>query len=288
MTTTSSSGAWLQQARQQLSAAAEQPSLEAQALLAHVLSKPKSWLLAHPDYDLSPDQFERLQDLLRRRCAGEPLPYLLGHWEFYGLDFIVTPQVLIPRPETELLVEEALRWIGQNPRPLRGVDVGTGSGCIAVSLAKHSPNLHLTAVDISLPALRVARQNVARHGVSGRVSLFQSDLLAASSGPFDLVCANLPYIPSAKLAGLDVARREPALALDGGPDGLRLIERLLVESASRLSPAALLLLEIESGHGEAALELARRLYPAAISSIMNDYAGNPRLLRIDTAISAPE
>jgi release factor glutamine methyltransferase len=282
MTTAISSGAWLEQTRRQLGSAHEQAGLETQLLLSHVLSKPRGWLLAHPDFELGLDQIERLQFLLERLADGEPLPYLIGHWEFYGIDFVVGPEVLIPRPETELLVEQALQRVQSSPRALRAVDIGTGSGCIAISLARHCAAMRILAIDISQAALRIARQNVVRQVVQNQVSLLQADLLSASAGPFDLLCANLPYIPSATLAGLEVARHEPTLALDGGRDGLRLVERLLAQAATRMAPSSMLLLEIESGQSEGALELARRYIPAANSAIVNDLAGNPRLLRIET------
>ena len=256
------------------------PSIETLALLSQVLSRPKAWLLAHPDTYLEEDQLQNLNGLLVRLIGGEPLPYLLGHWEFFGIDFVVSPDVLIPRPETELLVEEGMHWAQAQPGSLRAVDVGTGSGCIAVSLGRHCSNLHILSIDISRPALRIARQNVVLQGVQDRVNLLQADLLSACAGPFDLLCANLPYIPSNTLAGLDVSRHEPALALDGGPDGLRLIECLLAQAATRMAPGGLLLLEIESGQGAAALEVAQRLYPQARAEIVNDLAGKPRLLKI--------
>ena len=283
--TRTNSAAWLQAARQKLSASSEEPALEAQLLLSHILSRPRAWLLAHPETSLSAGQLERLDALLDAFASGQPLPYLLGRWEFYGLDFLVTPDVLIPRPETELLVEEGLAWVKTRPGICRVADVGTGSGCIAASLAKHAPGARIVAMDISFPALRVSACNLTRLGLQERVGLVQCDLLSACAGPFDLVCANLPYIPSSTLTGLEVARYEPPIALDGGPDGLRLIERLLIQSTSRLAPGGLLLLEIEAGQGESARELGERLFPDAKSGVSNDLAGKPRLLRIETASS---
>jgi len=280
MTKTSSVHFWLLQARQLLSGCSDQPALEAQVLLAHVLVQPRAWVIAHPEFLLSNEQDEQLHTLLAQRLQGVPLPYLLGHWEFFGLDFMLNPQVLIPRPETELLVEEALQWMRERSQKLHAVDVGAGSGCIAVSLAKNAPDLTITGIDISRPALAVARQNVLRHGVREQVHLLQGDLLQACRGRFDLVCANLPYIPSQTLAGLEVARREPRLALDGGPDGLRLIERLLTQAAMRMAPGGLLLLEIESGQGESAAELAFRLFAKAAIRVLPDLSGKPRLLKI--------
>lgn len=280
MTTTSNWGGWLALARQRLAAVSETPLLEAQALLCHGLEQPRTALLAHPETSLTAGQQEQLEDLLQRRVSGEPLPYLLGHWEFYGLDFRVTPDVLIPRPETELLVDTALDWLRAHPGRRRVADVGTGSGCIAAALAVHTPDARILAVDRWMGALRVARQNLERHAVQERVMLAQMDLLSAADGPLDLICANLPYIPSATLDGLEVARHEPRAALDGGPGGLDLVEQLLAAAPRLSAPGGLLLLEVEAGHGQAAPALARRRLPHAAVDLLADMAGHPRLLRI--------
>lgn len=280
MTTTSSWASWLAQARQRLAAVSDTPLQEAQVILSHVLGQPRVSLLARPETGLTAAQAHQLEDRLARRAAGEPLPYLIGHWEFYGLDFLVTPDVLIPRPETELLVEQALDWLRLHPGRRRVADVGTGSGCIAAAIALHAPDVHVLAVDRSLRALHVARENMLRHAVLGRVALAQMDLLSAAAGPLDLICANLPYIPSATLDGLDVARHEPRVALDGGADGLDLVRRLLASAPRLVAPGGLLLLEVEAGHGESAPALARELLPRAAVALLTDLAGLPRLLRI--------
>jgi release factor glutamine methyltransferase len=237
------------------------PALDAQVLLAHVLEQPRAWLLAHPETELTPAQAAAFETCLVRLERGEPLPYLLGHWEFYGLEFIINPSVLIPRPETELLVETALAWLRAHPDRRQAVDVGAGSGCIAVSLAKLVPDLQVTAVDISSAALDVIRLNASRHGVAERIHCQQSDLLTGAHGPFDLICANLPYIPTGTLADLPVAAYEPRQALDGGPDGLQVIRRLLDQSCLYLSPGGLLLVEIENRQGKAVMDLAGRCSP---------------------------
>lgn len=274
----------IRHARQRLSAASETASLDAQVLLAHLLDKPRAWLLAHPEETLTNVQAKALEAALQRLESGEPLPYLLGHWEFYALDFTITPAVLIPRPETELLVDTALAWLKTYPGPRRGVDVGTGSGCIAVSLARHAPELSVIAADISGQALRVARHNALRHQVVDRLRLVQMDLLSAlpaQEAPLDLLCANLPYIPRLTLAALPVSRWEPRAALDGGEDGLDFIRRLLEQAPARLKPGSLALLEIEAGQGEPAQALARRAFPQARIRVLPDLAGLPRLLTIE-------
>jgi len=273
---------WLAQARQRLSHTADQPALEAQVLLAHVLQKPRPWVIAHSDQTLEADQINLLETSLCALQAGFPLPYLTGRQEFFDLDFAVSPQVLIPRPETELLVEKALAWLRAHPARRRAADVGTGSGCIAVTLAHHITDLSLLAVDRSATALNIARRNAQRWQVSERIHWLQSDLLSAVSARVDLLCANLPYIPTHKLADLRVAQHEPRLALDGGADGLDLIHTLLTQAARCLAPAALILLEIEAEQPESALSLARRCFPLAQSAVHTDLAGLPRLLSIQT------
>lgn len=294
-------------ARQRLARVGETPALDAQVLLAHLLGKPRAWLLAHSEAELASEEFHNFTTALDRLAGGEPLPYLIGHWEFFGLDLLVTPAVLIPRPETELLVETALRWLhkrfsGAAPepqvdfpatrskpapagpaRPLLAADIGTGSGCIAAALAVHAPQLRLVATDLSWPALQVARSNLSRHGLLDRIHLVQADLLcpfATSSPPFDLICANLPYIPTAILRDLPVAYHEPVLALHGGVDGLDPLRVLLAAAPHRLAEGGRLLLEIEAGQGLAALELAHRAFPDAEIQLMTDMAGRDRVLSV--------
>jgi release factor glutamine methyltransferase len=197
-----------------------------------------------------------LQAAANRLIKGEPLPYVLGHWEFYGLTFSVSPAALIPRPETELLVELAMDWLHSHPGKRRVIDVGTGTGCIAVALAANVQDLRVLACDISHPALKLSLENASRHRVSDRIDFIQTDLLPAINRQVDLICANLPYIPSPRLKSLQVAQNEPRLALDGGKDGLKLIKELLALSNDVLSPGGLMLLEIDETHGEQVLSLA--------------------------------
>ncbi len=193
---------------------------------------------------------------------------------------VVSDAVLIPRPETELLVERALGWLSKNPSRRQAIDVGTGSGCIAVALTKNVPDLQVTAVDISARALRVARLNVMRHNCVQAVTLVQSDLLSGMQLHADLLCANLPYIPTTVALDLPVSRYEPSLALDGGADGLDVIRALLLDAPRCLNPGGLALLEIEANQAEAAKLLARQAFPAASIQVLPDLAGLPRLLEI--------
>jgi len=272
----------LRESTNRLSTVSENPSLDAQILLAHVLEVSRAWVLAHPEASLNAEQERAWNFATARLEGGEPLPYILGHWEFYGLDFSVSPAVLIPRPETEMLVERALRWLRDRPDRRRAADIGTGSGCIAISLAVNLPDLHVWASDVSLPALEIAKLNAQKNAVSDRVHFLHADLLdfqsiAPHQQPFDLLAANLPYIPTSRLKTLDVARHEPRLALDGGEDGLDLIRRLIQSAPRWLAPGGLCLLEIDSELGEAAA-LARETFPHAKVSMLPDLAGLARLL----------
>lgn len=270
------------------------PALERQVLLAHVTGKSRAWVLAHPEAPLTPEQQAAFEFAARQFQAGVPLPYILGHWEFFGLDFEVSPDVLIPRPETELLIETALAWARTHP-PLdavyRIIDIGTGSGIIPVSLAVHLPAAHFLATDISPAALMVARRNAQKHGVAERIRFQQADLLdrsifeyssirGSNTRTFDILTANLPYIPTETLRALEIYGREPTLALDGDADGLQLIRRLLAEIAARGFSVRLILLEIEYRQGAAVAALARQHFPAAEIQIKKDLAGHDRLAMI--------
>ncbi|HEY9122171.1 MAG TPA: peptide chain release factor N(5)-glutamine methyltransferase [Brevefilum sp.] len=247
-------------------------------LAAHALKKTKTWILAHGDYELQDKEISTLQNYMSQYLQGVPLPYILGSWAFFNRNFKVTPDVLIPRPETELLVERAIAF-GQDKHPLTVVDVGTGSGIIAISLAASLRHASVYALDISSAALVVAKENAGTHQQS-RIKFVQSDLLSPFSGGFDLICANLPYIPSQKMEKLPVAKWEPRLALDGGASGLESIEKLLFQAKSNLASGACILLEIESSLGKKALEIANMVFPKAKHQLIQDLAGIDRVLQI--------
>jgi release factor glutamine methyltransferase len=272
----------LRQARKHLQAHSDTARQDAQVLLATITAKPRAWVIAHPEARLTPTQQEDLQNALTLLEAGEPLPYVLGEWEFYSLKFMVTPDVLIPRPETELLVETAIDWLESHPNKRRLGEVGTGSGCISISLAVNVPDLVCIASDVSLPACFIAQANLLRHIPCGQTVIVQDNLLAINRGPFDLLCANLPYIPTETLETLDVFGREPTLALDGGRDGLALIRQFLHLCPRLLAPGGLVLMEIGADQGEVAQRLAREAFPAANVSLKSDLAGHARLLVIET------
>ncbi|HEX2906287.1 MAG TPA: peptide chain release factor N(5)-glutamine methyltransferase [Phototrophicaceae bacterium] len=255
-------------------------SLDAQVLLGAVLKVERAYLLAHPEAVLSDDQAAQYLSQLERLAAGEPLPYLLGRRAFYDREFWVSPDVLIPRPETELLVQTAITW-AQKKTKLMAVDVGTGSGALAVTFAANVPAAHVVAVDVSPAALDIARRNAEQQGVS--VTFFQGDLLQpllAANLRFDLLLANLPYIASDVVLGLDVSCYEPHLALDGGADGLDLVRQLLAQAPRLANPGALLLLEIGADQGAAAADLAQQTFPQAAVQIEPDLAGLDRMVRI--------
>jgi release factor glutamine methyltransferase len=211
---------------------------------------------------------------------------VLGHWEFFGLDFEVTPDVLIPRPETELLVEKAIAWLQASPVRRTVADVGTGSGVIAISIALNVQDVQILATDISSEALQVAQRNARKFGVADRVQFVQCDLLPPQPVMFtteqhlDLLCANLPYIPTATLHELPVYGREPTLALDGGNDGLDLYRRLMQLAPGWMAPNALCLFEIEATRGIPALNLAYDMYSEAEIHLHKDLTGLDRLLEI--------
>ncbi len=263
----------------------ETPALDAQVLLAHFLERPRTWILAHPAATVAEARLDQVRQAAARLSQGEPLPYILGHWEFYGLDFSLTPHVLIPRPETELLVEKAINWLRAHPKRRNAIDVGTGSGCIGISLAKTIPDLHLVMTDISLQALHIAAVNIDKHGLTQRLRLIQSDLLQGITGPFDLVGANLPYIPTNTLLSLPVAGPEPRLALDGGVDGTTYIIKLLEQAKNNLAPGGLMLLEIDASQGETVERLARKHFVAPKVQIFKDLAGLDRCLEIERTSS---
>jgi release factor glutamine methyltransferase len=253
--------------------------LDAEVLLGHVLGRARTWLLAHPEETLDTEQSESFSALVERWLSGEPVAYLTGQREFFGLSLAVSPAVLIPRPETEHLVEAALEWAGAR-QPLIVADAGTGSGAIAVSLAVNLPEARLIATDTSREALEMAARNASGHGVEKRVMLVQTDLLGGLRPPFDLIVSNPPYIPGGQLSELEVARYEPHAALDGGQDGLDVIRRLLADAPRLLGDDGLLLVEIGAGQGRAVASLARGIWPEADIALLPDYSGHERVLRV--------
>lgn len=278
-------------AADQLRATSATPRLDAELLLAHSLGWPRARLLAEGRQPIDGDRLPHFDRLIERRMALEPVAYLIGHKQFFGLDFVVDRRVLVPRPETELLVELALQIArtkhmepstDQANQPGSRVliaDIGTGSGCIAVALAVYLPSAQICAVDISPDALALARLNAERHGVGTRIRLLQGDLLAPLEAPADMIVSNPPYTV---LSAIDegVRRHEPHCALDGGPDGLALYRRLLHAAPARLRPGGAVLLEIGATQAAAVARLAREAFPAAQIDVHSDLAGLDRVVAI--------
>jgi release factor glutamine methyltransferase len=275
--------------------AAQVPShtLAAELLLMHVLERDRAWIYTHPEDQLESAAVDRYFALVARRAAGEPTQYLTGKQEFWGLEFEVTLAVLIPRPETEHVVEVALERLGSRgikinmktglpSPPLRIADVGTGSGCIAVALANELPHAEVLATDISAQALAVARRNAVRHGVADRIQLVQTDLLASVSrgDRFDLVVSNPPYIAREESGQLarEVREHEPADALFAGPTGVEIYPRLIQQAASLLQRRGILVLELGYNSLDRVRALLYGQHAWVNVSVTNDLAGIPRVI----------
>jgi release factor glutamine methyltransferase len=275
-------------AERTLSATSRTPRLDAEILLAHVLGYTRAHLLAASSDQLDQEQVLVFQRLITRRAHNEPVAYLTHQREFYGLDLFIDTRVLVPRPETELLVDLALIYarhiLAISPTELHIADVGTGSGAIALALAANlPPQARIYATDISADALEVAAANVARHGHSAQVRLLQGDLLAPLPEPVHLIVSNPPYTVLSEIdAG--VRDHEPSLALDGGSDGLELYRRLMPQAASWLrgDVNGCMLLEIGATQAAAVLALAREALPQAALAVHKDLAGHDRVIAIET------
>ena len=259
----------------------EDTPLECELLLRHALGISQTQLYLDLDNELSPQQEEAFWQLVERRRNGEPTAYITGHREFYGLDFYVDPRVLIPRPESELLVEKAIS-LAQNHPLFNIAEVGTGSGAIAISLALSLPETKIYATDISAAALEVARLNCQRHGVIDRVRLRHGNMLDPVPEPVDLIVANLPYVKKSELAGMSF---EPRLALDGGRDGTERIRQLCRQLDSKLRPGGFLLLEIGQGQRRAITTLLYDLFPHGKIEVMPDLSGIERVVSLSLLAS---
>lgn len=258
----------------------ETPNLDAQILLGHSMGVSRTWVIGHAHDVITPNVFKNFQSLISQREMGVPLPYILGWWEFYGRRFRVSEEVLIPRPETELLVEVAINYLTQNSDRQFVLDIGTGSGCIAISLAAEISPLEILATDISRNALGLAKENAVKHGVSERIHFVQMDLSTGLSAQPDVVCANLPYIPGEQLQNLEVANWEPSIALDGGVNGLSQIIDLLDDLPRIVQPGGMILLEVEEKKGDDVRVEARERFPDGKIELHCDLAGKDRLLSI--------
>jgi release factor glutamine methyltransferase len=253
-----------------------QPRRDAELLLLRITGHDRTFLLTHPEHALTDEQLAQYDTFIARRKAHEPIQYILGEQEFYGLTFAVTPAVLIPRPETEHLVEALLARVPHD-RPLSIADIGTGSGAIAVALAHILPQTRIAALDISESALAVARRNAETHHVADRIRFLCSDLLTAVAGEsFDAIVSNPPYVAEADRATLEPQVRdyEPASALFAGPTGLDIYQRLIPQVRAALKPGGWLLMEIGQGQREA---LTHLLSAWSDVTFIDDLQGIPRV-----------
>ena len=283
------------------SASVHSAALAAELLLIHSLGRDRTWLYTHPEHPLDSIALEKYFAFIARRAAGEPTQYIIGKQEFWGLEFEVTPAVLIPRPETEHIVEVAIDRVGAARRTeeLRIADVGTGSGCIAVALAKEFPKAKITATDISPAALEVAKRNAIRHNVADRIEFAEADLLQSavhqsqtSHSPLDtshsvssqnllhLIASNPPYIADSEAPTLqrEVREHEPRIALFAGPTGLEVYVRLIEQAESQLARGGLLILELGFGAAERVRQMIEARAAWNDIAFTNDLAGIPRVL----------
>lgn len=274
------------------------PRLDAELVLAHILEVDRTGIVGHSDATVGDSARARFESAIERRVAGEPVAYIVGFREFYGLAFSVDARALVPRPETELLVELAtadiVRRLTAAPRPpgappLRVVDVGTGSGAIAIAIAvtlrrrRMIGELAIDATDVSAAAIEVALENAVGHGVADRIDFYEADLLPPLAGiRYDVIVANLPYVATGEVdaAGPALAS-EPRIALDGGPDGTAIIARLIAELPDGLAAGGTALLEVGAGQADGVVAMALAALPDALLGVEPDLAGLSRIVRVD-------
>ena len=272
----------------------EDAPLECELLLRHVLNISRVQLYLDLNQKLNPKQEATFWQLIKRRLSHEPTAYITGHCEFYGLDFYIDPRALIPRPESELLVEAALKFASQHPAgkdyPHLIAEVGTGSGVIAIALARHLPQAKIYASDLSAAALEVAALNCQRHGVGNQVQLLLGNMLEVLPEPVDLIVANLPYIRDSEIEKLspEIQKYEPRLALAGGEDGLDKVRQLCRQAGERLRPEGCLLLEIGQEQGEAVTAFLHSFFPSANVDVMPDLSGIDRVVSLRLTPNCPD
>jgi release factor glutamine methyltransferase len=272
----------LSTASEALSAAGvAEPVKQARDLLALAIGKDKAFVIAHPEYEPAPEELERYVDFVKRRSAHEPFQHISGKQEFFGLNFLVTPDVLIPRPETELIVEAGIRILERSEAPVF-CEVGTGSGCISVALLHELPKAAAVGLEISPEAIEIARENADRNYVSDRLELRRSDVMTAlrEDERFDLIASNPPYVPARDLDSLqaEVRDHEPHIALTDGGSGLSIIETIVKTAPGHLRPGGTLLLEIGFNQGAAVESMLRELLWAEVE-LFPDLQGIPRMVR---------
>jgi release factor glutamine methyltransferase len=270
---------WRLKAIQTLSPFSEDAVIEVNAILKNQLKKDLTWIILNPDSIISPNNLDKLEKDLEKLKQKIPLAYILGFQEFYGINFIVSPDVLIPRPETELLVENAIQWGRLINHSFRLLDVGTGSGCIALSILKNLPNCFGYGVDISYRALSIAKENAHNLKVPN-INFINADLTMFLIGKFDMICANLPYIPISVIQSIPHSRFEPLIALNGGDKGVEIIRSLLEQLKEKINTPGIILLEIQNDQGKDVVDYASLQFPKANISILEDYSSQPRIVKI--------
>ena len=274
---------WMDAAQRLEDAGVDDARFEAEVLLRHACGRTRAELYAGLTDTLEPAERERFETTLARRITREPLAYITGNREFFKLEFDVSPAVLVPRPESELLVEAALDHLRRlRVRRARVVDVGTGSGAIGIAIAKNRRDAQLLGIDASREALQVARGNAKRLLPRRPTSWIQGDLLNGVSGPIDCIVANLPYIPDGRLEELEpeVAEHEPRQALTPGTSGTELILRLLTQLGSRMTPQGIAVLELDPGQQDEITGSLGRILPQATTEVLQDLSGDPRAIKI--------
>jgi release factor glutamine methyltransferase len=259
-------------------------AVEAELIVGHILGMSRTQLYTEPEMDVTSVEIEQLRQLVRRRLDHEPVAYILGHCEFYGIDFCIDYRTLVPRPETELLVEKAVelaQHISQSGKQITIADVGTGCGAIAISLALALPQAKIYATDASPLALQVAEVNCRRHTVDGRVKLLHGNLLEPLPQLIDMIVANLPYIKDCEFKDLspEIRDYEPAVALAGGENGLDKIREMLEQMTGRLSYGACFLLEIGLGQSKMVTSLIKNYFPKASIELVSDLGGIERVVK---------
>ncbi len=277
--------AWVRSRKRLECASIPDAGIDAQVLLRNALGIDRATFHASPERELSEEDAALLERAVERRVGGVPLAYITGHREFYGLDFVVSPDVLVPRQETEFLVDAVLEYAGSrcgDENSLTIADIGTGSGCIAVALGAHLPKATVYATDVSLEALRVAGENVQRHGLVERVHLRHGDLFEALDGPVDVVVSNPPYLSTEEATELppDV-RREPSVALVAGTEGMDVLLRLIAGAREYVKPGGLLAMEIDPRRLGAVMGLVGRTYADGEVGIVKDHAGLERVVTVE-------
>ncbi len=253
----------------------ESARLDAEVLLARALGLRRLDLYLQFDRPLAESELNLYRAQVARRAKGEPVAYVVGHKEFMALDFEITPAVLVPNPDTEVLVQLAVAWAREAGRPIRVADVGTGSGCIAVAVAHYAPDVEVWAGDVSTQALDVAARNVAKHSLDQRIHLACGDLMEALPGTFDLICANLPYLTVGIALPAEVVS-QPSTALYAGGDGSELVMRLVEEAPARLNPGGRVLLEVDPSILQQVVEVTARKFGKR--RIHHDLGGHERVL----------